>query len=179
MIRKEGKPLRKPQGAIAYDGKRFARKLTFVGHLLTVDDINREIIALDSLYRTGGHDHIIELLDHGWLGIEKFHYFIDMELADLSLAEYISYIFDDKPLPSDINFGNEFDPVFSSRRCTELEQVHRIMTIGSQIAKGLEFIHQGGLVHRDLKPANGNASLHSPNSSPLLQSQEVVETRRL
>jgi serine/threonine protein kinase len=179
MIRKKGKSLRSPRGAIAYDGKRFARKLTFVGHLLTVDDINREITALDSLYRTGGHDHIIELLDHGWLGIERFHYFIDMELADLSLAEYIAYIFDDKPLPASITFGDGFDPVFSSKHCNEPQRVHTIMTIGSQIAKGLEFIHQGELVHRDLKPANGNASLHSPNSSPVLQWQEVVETCRL
>jgi len=70
MIRKKEKSLRSPRGAIAYDGKRFARKLTFVGHLLTVDDINREITALDSLYRTGGHDHIIELLDHGGWGLK-------------------------------------------------------------------------------------------------------------
>jgi len=129
-----------------------------IGYSVEVDDvIENEIKTLDSLSRTGGHDHIIEVLKHGWLrGTTDKFYFIDMELAELSLAEYIAYVFHNKPLPS--RFGilsEEFDPVFSSRHCTQLQRLHTIFTIGSQVAKGLEFVHQSGYVHRDLKPANG------------------------
>jgi len=55
-----------------------------------------------------------------------------MELADFSLADYIESVFHIKPLSS----------------------------VGSQIAKGLEFVHQSDYVHRDLKPANDTKLLH-------------------
>jgi len=105
-------------------------------------------------------------------------YFIDMELADLSLDQYISYVFGDRPLPPGVNLGDTFDAVFSSKHCTELRTA---FTIGSHIAKGIELIHQTGYVHRDLKLEKGMyvTSEHSSNFTPLLRPEKAVETCRL
>jgi len=158
MIQKEKKRFRLgTQGSTLTQRKVFARKLIRVNFSVPVEDVEQQIKALNSLYREGGRrDHIIEVLRHGWLTgtIEKF-YFIDMELADLSLDQYIDYVFHNKPLPSDVSFGQSFDPVFSSKHCTAVQRLRTVFAIGSQIAKGLEFIHQIGFVHRDLKPGNG------------------------
>jgi serine/threonine protein kinase len=133
----------------------FARKLMRLGYSVELEEAENEIKILKSLSRTGGHDHIIDILNYGWLGTTDRFFFIDMELSEISLAQYIAYIFDDKPLPDSFGSLDEFDPVFSSRNCTQLQRLHTSLAICLQIAKGLEFVHQSGYVHRDLKPANG------------------------
>src|SRR5271156_3782755 len=136
--------------------KAFARKLTRVRLLVKREDVENEVNAIDSLYRTGGHEHIIEVLKHGWLQTTEKVYYIDMELADLSLAEYIAYLFHKKPLPSGISLQHDrFEPVFSSKHCTQLQRLQTTLIIGTHIANGLDFVHRIGYVHRDLKPANG------------------------
>jgi len=184
MIRKDRKPIFGSWGKTSNDGKVFARKLTRVRLSVKQEDVEHEIKALESLYRTGGHPNIIEVLEHGWLETTGRVYYLDMELADLSLAEYIATIFHNRPLPCYVNYFAEFDagveiqpvvveqvdgvtseaftllskgvdPLFPSKPRTQLERLDAMLTIGSQIAKGLEFIHQSGFVHRDLKPGNG------------------------
>lgn len=142
------------------DGKVFARKLTRVGHFGVKDeDVENEARVLKSLYRKGQHDNLIQVLQHGWLESAGKIYFIDMELADLSLHDYIRYVFSSQLLPSNIRVGNEFDPVFSQRDCSELERIHTTWAISRHIAEGLDFMHKGGHVHRDLKPHNGKSFL--------------------
>lgn len=157
MVLKDKKPFRLgTQGHTSSKERLFARKLVRLDFWLHVEDIENQIKALESLYRKGGHQHIIEVIKHGWLpGMITKCYFIDMELADLSLAEYIAYVFHEKSLPSSVWFGAKFDPVFSSKHCTEPQRLQTVFTIMFHIAKGVEFIHQTGYVHRDLKPANG------------------------
>jgi serine/threonine protein kinase len=117
-------------------------------------DVNNEIKALDLLFRDGQHSNLVEVIKHGWLEMGGSFYFIDMELADLSLYDYIQYVFDNQPLRSAIGFGPGFDPIFSSKDCSQLQRLHSTCAIGSQVANGLEFVHGTGHVHRDLKPQN-------------------------
>jgi serine/threonine protein kinase len=87
---------------------------------------------------------------------------IDMELADLSLYDYINYVFRDGSLPPTIVFGDNFDAQLSRRECTNLQRLHTTYVIGAQICNGLQFMHQNGHIHRDLKPQNGIWFSHYP-----------------
>lgn len=110
MIRKDKKPIFDLWGKTSNDAKVFARKLTRIRFSVKQEDVENEIKALQSLYQTGGHAHIIEVLKHGWLETTEKVYYIDMELADLSLAEYITTVFHlHRPLPSYVNYLGEFD----------------------------------------------------------------------
>src|SRR5271156_6089489 len=123
-------------------GKVFARKLMRIGYSVEVEDAENEIKTIESLSRPGGHDHIIEVLKYGWLGTPEKFFFIDMELAELSLAEYIAYVFHNKPLPSGFyGLSREFDAVFSCGNWnTQSQRLCASLTISSQIAQGLEFV---------------------------------------
>ena len=158
-------------GKTSGPGKVFARKLVHIGYWVKEEEAENEIKIIESLSRTGGHDHIIEVLKYGWLGTNEKYFFIDMELAQLSLAQYISYVFQNKSLPPD--FGTldpKYEPVFSRRDCTALQRLQTSLVICSQIASGLEFMHHSGYVHRDLKPENGNPFTQLfGNHSALLQ----------
>jgi serine/threonine protein kinase len=131
------------------DGKVFARKIMVVTQA-NEEDVENEKRALDTLIRNGHHDNIIDIMKHGWLETVGQAYFVDMELADLSLADYIKYVFRDGPV-SPLNFS----PAFTNRYCSKTERLKVTFIIGSQIAQGLEYMHQHGQGHRDLKPANG------------------------
>jgi len=90
-----------------------------------------------------------------------------MELADLTLTDYIDYIFHNKHV--DIMIPN-FNAVFSPRECSELQRLRTTFEIIRQVVGGLEFLHNSGHVHRDLKPQNGKkmVSFSQLNFSPLL-----------
>jgi serine/threonine protein kinase len=111
---------------------------------VTAEDVENEIRAIDRLCRPGGHPHIISILDHGWLSYDSY-YFIDMELCDLSLHDYI-YVSQAAPVS-----GNS---VFVSKESDLLSTIQNIWIIQAQIADGLGFIHSQNLVHRDIKPRN-------------------------
>ena len=83
----------------------------------------------------GSHKNIITIFSHGEFP-DKSYAFIDMELCDLSLDEYIK--------------SN-----WSVARVDGPPKEARIWDIMTQIANGLSFIHKNKEIHRDLKPNNG------------------------
>lgn len=72
--------------------KAFARKTMRINNTLIQKDLENEIKVLDFLCKDK-HANIIEILQHGWLEMQGKTYFIDMELADISLADYIECAF--------------------------------------------------------------------------------------
>lgn len=114
-------------------------------------DIENEASAIDKLGR-GDHHNVVSVLRHNWL--DSTCYFIDMELCDMNLDNFIyqdldwnghncslhpEYLFDQHP------------PIWW--RTTEC------IDVMFQLANGLEFIHSHGHVHRDLKPHNSKTFL--------------------
>jgi serine/threonine protein kinase len=99
-----------------------------------------EIRAIRDLYHDGGHRHIVTITK---IGDIPQNIFIDMELCDLNLDDFIhcrkdgivpTYFVKDEPPP------------------VKSQQIWNVM---SQIALGVEFLHGKKMVHRDLKPVNG------------------------
>jgi len=134
--------------------KAFARKLIRISNAIA-EDVENEVKVVEALRKKGTHPNIIEILNHGWLETAGKVYFIDMELADLTLTEYIDYVFHNKRLDVTIPNTEGFNPVFSPRECSELQRLQTTFEIVRQVVGGLEFLHNSGHVHRDLKPQNG------------------------
>ena len=142
--------------------KVFARKVVGCLGGVQKSDIDNEERVISSLLTFGGHENIVSILDHGWFKFQFDFYFIDMELCDLSLRDYIDYLRGTKPT-GDLT-KNSFIPVFVERDCSLLLRMRNMWMIGAHIASGLEFMHANEHVHRDLKPGNGiiryNSSIH-------------------
>ena len=129
-----------------------------MSHRVPESDILNEASVVSSIRGHGGHEHIIEVLDHGWLKGSFKVYYIDMELGSMTLADYIDY-FRGANLPTvDIDLL-ECQPVVSRRCCLLPEKMQNMWIICSHIAKALEFLHYHRYVHRDLKPSNGTAPI--------------------
>jgi serine/threonine protein kinase len=116
----------------------------------TQSDIENEARAITSLTQKGGHPNVVTILKHGWL--RGSLYSIDMELCALSLDDYITGA---RPLfrngePPDWSLF----PVFAGSEISDAERMINIWTIMTQVASGLEYIHDHSQVHRDLKPSN-------------------------
>jgi serine/threonine protein kinase len=116
-------------------------------HIPSVDQrsIRKEVEAIKKLCGPDTHVNIIQVLDHGHLSNPIF-YFIDMELCDLNLHDYIH-----GSTPPNLS-GSV--PYFS--RGDRVESSLQIWIVMSQIASGVEYIHRQHQVHRDIKPANGD-----------------------
>jgi len=110
--------------------------------------LQKEVRAIKRLCGPGAHANIVQVLDHGQLSNIPY-YFIDMDLCDLNLHDYIHR--ETSPEPS------ESMPCFI--RGAGSSSSLQIWVVMSQIAAGVEYIHRKGHVHRDIKPANGAASL--------------------
>ena len=107
-------------------------------------------MRLASLLQQSGHRNIVKILNHGR---SKFNfYFIDMELCDLTLSDYIDYGRGNKPCPIDSDVIQTLRPVFVPK---DSPSVNNLWTIGIHIVSGLEFMHSHKYAHRDLKPSNG------------------------
>jgi serine/threonine protein kinase len=126
-------------------------------------DIDNEVRAIDKLCRNL-HPNIVQVFDHGHLKQDSAFYFMDMELCDFSLAQYmrdenVSYL--DKW--SIIRAG---DDLFS-----------HVVDIALQIINALVFIHACGEVHRDISPQNSEfSSLFLTDCSPILLVQQALES---
>lgn len=127
---------------------------------MTKEDIENEVRALDSISKSGGHSNIVTVLEHGWLVPVGFYY-IDMELCDLTLSEYIhderaKYI-------RNCNDTSKLSTlaVFVKENSSLPLKLQNLWTIMNQIARGVDFIHKQHQVHGDLKPRNGTISLNS------------------
>jgi serine/threonine protein kinase len=86
----------------------------------------------------------VQVLNHGLLPDSRY-YFIDMELCDLSLHDFIHRRAPPKSSESIPHFVRDAGPTL---------MVQQIWNIMREIANGVEYIHGQDQVHRDIKPAN-------------------------
>lgn len=100
-----------------------------------------EIQAIRNIYNDGGHPHIVAITR---IGDIPQNIFIDMELCDLNLDDFIHSKRDPAMVPA--YFVKDQPPPLKSRQ---------IWNIMSHIAQGVDFLHRKKMVHRDLKPVNG------------------------
>ena len=119
----------------------FARKLVRITQR-TQNEIEIEAKAIQKVCGKGSHPHIVEVLRIGELR-NSSDYFIDMELCDLNLADYIYSETPRDGLP------------FYNKVASPPLRAQQIWYVLIHIASGLKFMHSIRMVHRDLKPANG------------------------
>jgi len=117
---------------------------------ITAEDIKNEIRAVEKLCGKA-HKNLVSILQHGeLLNNPKYPYYIDMELCDMNLKDYILY--------SD----EAVQRYQSGSECSELVLPSRsqgpyyIWVIMEQVSCGIAFIHDEGWIHRDVKPANSS-----------------------
>jgi len=111
------------------------------------EDVENEVRAIKKLCGGGAHTNIVEVLRLGEL-VGSPYFFIDMELCDLTLEDYI---YRNSPVSDSI-------PQFV-RDASSSSKAMQIWNIVKQIASGVTFIHSQDEVHRDLKPRNGTFPL--------------------
>lgn len=71
--------------------------------------------------------------------------FIDMDMCDLNLAEYIC-----------CNKPRDLVPTFFIKDPSPPMKASQIWTVMLQLAKRVEYLHRKAIIHRNLKPANGH-----------------------
>lgn len=107
-----------------------------------------EARAIAKLYENGVPKNLVAIIRHGYLP-QSIFYYIDMELCDHNLDDYISDMSNDMHALIHHSLSTRLSrSAFKKRR--ELD----IWDIMEQISNGLRFIHGCGEVHRDLKPSN-------------------------
>jgi serine/threonine protein kinase len=123
--------------------------------VVTREDIEREAQTVVAISENGGHPNVLDLLKHEWLA-PSLYYFIDMELCDLNLSEYVhgersKYL--ETCSETDATMHNA---IYVGENCSTELKLRNIWTIMSDITEGIAFIHKREHVHRDLKPQNGD-----------------------
>ena len=106
-----------------------------------------EIRAVAKLCLSAGDDHIVAVLRHGPLPNSSYVY-LDMELCELNLDQYIRKDWDQRMRDKVPQFTtrDELGPAINAAQ---------IWNIMADISSGVAFIHSRGEIHRDLKPRNG------------------------
>jgi len=87
------------------------------------------------------YTNIVQVFNYGQLNPDGAVYFIDMELCDMSLEDYLQ--------------GQELEHMSWAAIREQEEVLTHAYNILQQILNGLIFIHCLHEVHRDLSPANG------------------------
>jgi len=111
---------------------------------ISLDVVGNEARVIRKLCVHGNHQNIVAVINHGHLPNGP-HYFIDMELCDINLHEYI---YRQKPFDP-----SESIPFFMKDAPPQLK-AQQIWHVMSQISSGVKYVHSHREVHRDLKPAN-------------------------
>ena len=107
--------------------------------LVKPEDIENEERAIKQLCCGQAHQNIVIVLRLGELSASSY-YFIDMELCEFSLDDYIH-----NPL---------CEPgVIFKDSAASLKQL-QIFNIMLHSCSGVQYIHDKGQVHRDIKPSN-------------------------
>ena len=115
------------------------RTLGFV----TKDDVDNEVRAIRKLCQNQ-HPNVVQVFDYGQLNPDSMIHFIDMELCDISLANYL--------------LGQELSGFASWTTIREQDEIPtHAYNILQQILNGLLYIHCLEEVHRDLSPQNGES----------------------
>ena len=131
----------------------FARKIVREIGQVSKSDIENEARVVRLLMEHGGHQNIVTILAHGFNAAFD-GYFIDMELCDMTLKDYIDYLALSRELP--LEATPSLAPSVVRLDCSQLLKMCNIWTICAHIAAGLDFMHLRHQTHRDLKPCNGN-----------------------
>jgi serine/threonine protein kinase len=109
--------------------------------------VEKEVRAIQRLCGPGAHVNIVQVFNHGLLW-DFPYYYIDMELCEMNLQDYIQSTTPADPsksLPRFIKGGGGTDSLL------------QIWTVMSQIGSGVEYIHCEDQIHRDIEPANGGS----------------------
>lgn len=140
----------------------FARKVIRWFGRVSRADIKNEIRAVQKLCRSS-HPNVVQILEFGQLKRDSKFYFIDMDLCDFSLAQYIQC-------------GVEVPGLVDWQIARQ--QPQNIFEITGQIIEGLIFIHKNEEVHRDLSPENGISSfVRSHDESAVFDGHGKMEDR--
>ena len=118
--------------------EQFARKII---RCMRRSDIQEEIKATAILFNNP-HENIVTVLEYG---VQETQFYINMEYCHFTLGEYTA--------------GDEVTRSAGLMvwRGTDIEtQIKYIAShVMYDLAKGIVFLHERGLVHRDLSPDNG------------------------
>jgi serine/threonine protein kinase len=122
----------------------FARKIIRLAGRITETDINNEIRAVAKLCMTAHtHKNIVSVFDYGQLS--AFIYYIDMELCDLNLEQWIYRTWHQDLAKELHHLTAELPPRM---------RIGQVWDIMEDITRAVAFIHDEHEIHRDLKPSN-------------------------
>lgn len=91
------------------------------------------------------HPNLVDYIDDGSIVTNSVTYFIDMELCDINLEDFIN--------GAGIVTGLHCLPKWDKNN----PDLFLIIAILQQLLNGLAFIHKQDKVHRDLKPTKGKS----------------------
>ena len=126
------------------NSETFARKLIRPWAGISQPHIDNEVRAINKLCKSN-HPNIVQVFDYGRLIADGVFYFIDMELCEISLENYIQ--------------GGTIGGLVDWNTVCKHNEVHEhAYKIMQQILNGVMCIHCCKQVHRDLSPNNGTSS---------------------